>query len=71
MTVAENPYLSRAFLGHKVGRDGELFVRVCMCCEDRGLVEAEAERLKCKVTHGVCVRHFQEAMSEITGDQSG
>ncbi len=71
MTVAENPYLSRAFLGHKVGANGELFVRVCMCCDERAIVEAEAARLKCKVTHGICAFHFQESMAQITGDRSG
>jgi len=73
--VTTNPLIApmpAAWLGYKFDftGEGELLVRVCCECADRREAEAEAARLKCRVSHGLCGPCYQKRMAEITGDRS-
>lgn len=69
LTASDNPTLSPAYLGYKVDlKSGRMFWRICMDCEGRKAVEAEAHRLRLEVSHGLCAPHFQQRMASVTGD---
>ena len=54
------PPLPAAWLGYKIDlRTGDALVRICAWCPDRRQAEAEAKRLNCRVTHGICPACYQ------------
>lgn len=71
LTDPNNPCTARAFLGYKMDlKNGALIWKVCMDCTSKGVVEAEAQRLGLLVSHGLCTEHFQQRMSNLTGDRT-
>jgi hypothetical protein len=67
MSTTDNPCASPAWLGYKVDLStGELIWEVCAWClpVEKHRVEAEAERLDIRASHGICPTCYAREMGE-------
>jgi len=60
------PTRADAFLGFAENKHGNIFaIRICKWCNDCAAVEKYAIEKGLSVTHGICVKHYQEQLEKL------